>query len=99
MKPRSEHVEPLEEYDVTAFAAWLSSGFEDINHEEDKRRCTAFSPLNYFVGYEDDITSELKNIYDVLSSTAKNNFRNAIATALSHLPPEDSTAVIVRNGN
>ena len=85
MKPHIEHVEPLKEYSAQAFANWLRRGFEDLYH--DKRRLMAFAPLNYFVRRDDDITRELKNIYDLLSGTAKEQFRIGIAIALSSLMP------------
>jgi hypothetical protein len=85
MEPDIEHVEPLEGYTAQAFANWLRRGFEDLDH--DKKRVTAFAPLNYFVFREDDITRELKNIYDLLSGTAKEQFRLGIAIAISLMPP------------
>ena len=65
MKPGIKHVQPLEEYDSGGFADWLRSGLEDLGIPE--RHTTAFRPLHHFVGLEDDLTRELKNIYDLLS--------------------------------
>jgi len=95
VKPDIEHVKPLEEYSAQAFANWLRRGFEDLDH--DKRRVTAFAPLNYFVRREDDITRELKNIYDLLSGTAKEQFRLGIAIALSVMPPTLKSVSTVRH--
>jgi len=95
MKPDAKHVKPLESFDASAFANWLRCGFEDLDHEE--RRLTAFAPLNYFVGHYGDLTSDLKNIYDVLSGSAQRELRLGIARALSDLPPAQQSVPIVRS--
>jgi hypothetical protein len=94
MKPDAKHVKPLESFDASAFADWLRCGFEDLHHEE--RRLTAFAPLNYFVGHYGDLTSDLKNIYDVLSGSAQRELRFGIARAFSDLPPAQRSVPIVR---
>ena len=95
MKPDAKHVKPLESFDASAFANWLRRGFEDLHHEE--RRLTAFAPLNYFVGHYGDLTSDLKNIYDVLSGSAQGELRFGIARAFSDLPPAQRSVPIVRS--
>ena len=95
MKPDAKHVKPLESFDASAFANWLRCGFEDLDHEE--RRLRAFAPLNYFVGHYGDLTSDLKNIYDVLSGSAQRELRLGIARALSDLPPAQRSVPIVRS--
>jgi hypothetical protein len=95
MKPDAKHVKPLESFDALAFANWLCRGFEDLHHEE--RRLTAFAPLNYFVGHYGDLTSDLKNIYDVLSGSAQEELRFGIARAFSDMPPAQKSVPIVRS--
>ena len=94
MKPNTEHVKPLEEFDADAFADWLRRGFEDIYFEP--RKLTAFAPLNYFVNRRGDLTGELRDIYDILSGTAQKDFRSGIAIALSNLPPTFRSVPIAR---
>lgn len=95
MTPDAKQVKPLESFDASAFANWLRCGFEDLHHEE--RRLTAFAPLNYFVGHYGDLTSDLKNIYDVLSGSAQRDLRLGIARALSDLPSAQRSVPIVRS--
>ena len=95
MKPDAKHVKPLESFDASAFANWLRCGFEDLDHEE--KRLRAFAPLNYFVGHYGDLTSDLKNIYDVLSGSAQEELRFGIARAFSDLPPAQRSVPIVRS--
>ncbi|MBF0564619.1 MAG: hypothetical protein HQK89_05195 [Nitrospirae bacterium] len=94
MKPDAVHVKPLELYDDKQFAVWLRTGFEDIHHKT--ARLKAFSPLHYFVGQLDDLTDELKNIYNMLSSSAQTQFRLGIAIALLNLPSEFRYVQVVR---
>ena len=95
MKPDTEHVKPLENFDAASFAGWLRRGFEDLHNEE--RRLTAFAPLNYFVRRHGDLTGELKNIYDVLSGSAQEQFRLGIAIAISGLPPTRRSVPTIRS--
>jgi len=95
MKPDPEHVEPLKGFSAFDFAAWLRRGFEDLYYKD--MRVTAFAPLNYFVGRQDDITRELKNIYDALpKGTVQEKFRLGIAVALTNLPPTLQSVPTVR---
>lgn len=95
MKPDTEHVKPLENFDAASFAGWLRRGFEDLHNEE--RRLTAFAPLNYFLRRHGDLTGELKNIYDILSGSAQEQFRLGIAIAISGLPPTRRSVPTIRS--
>lgn len=90
----SKHVAPLQDFKTKDFVDWLINGFEDIS--DDKKRLNAFSPLNYFVGYQCGLTTELKNIYDLLQPNVQRNFKTGIAQGLSNLPPRISSISSVR---
>jgi len=84
MKPNANHVEPLKKYKATDFATWLISGFRDMEQKDEGKKLKAFAPLHYFVGQSDDLTGELKAIYDLLYNFGYDNeFRSGIAIAFS----------------
>lgn len=95
MKKRINHIEQLEELDQQQFAAWLRRGFEDLFHED--REVTAFAPMHHYIGRQSDIIDDLKNIYDALSGTAKENFRLGVKLSFSSLPPENQYIPLIRS--
>lgn len=94
LSPEQEPVNRLQDFKTKDFVDWLIKGFEDIY--DDKKSLNAFGPLNYVVGRQDDLTNGLKDIYDLLPSNLKGNFREAIAQGLSNLPPRISSISSVR---
>ncbi len=95
MKKRINHIEQIELFSQQQFAAWLRRGFGDLDHED--REVTAFAPLHYYIGRQRDIIDDLKNIYDELSGTAKENFRLGVKLSFSSLPPENRYVPLIRS--
>jgi len=92
----SEEIKFIEDSKPKDIAEWLRSGFEDLFHEE--KGSLAFYPLHYIVvswNYANEFHA-LKNIYDILSGSAKSNFRKGIRLAILNLPKEESYFKILR---
>lgn len=72
-------------YTVADFALWLEVGLiaylSDVPEESD----WAFEPLASFIGQDDDVILDLRNIYAVLSPIKKTYFRKAVADILNGL--------------
>jgi hypothetical protein len=96
LKPNEKDIAKLEKYDASKFALWFRRGFTTIEAIDNKRRLTAFEPLNYFVRSQDDLTGQLKEIYDTLSPLVQDEFRIGIAKAIADLPRESKSFPILR---
>jgi hypothetical protein len=94
MIPNQAQVAPLEDYGVRDFAGWLRRGLEDYRHPQAKR--TAFAPLAAFVGHGPDPTLELRDIYELLSGSARKNLRLGLAEAMDSLPPVYDSLPVLR---
>lgn len=96
MRINSKEIKFLEESKPENIAEWLRNGFEDLFHYE--KRSHAFYPLHYLIlswNYENELHA-LKNVYDVLSGSAKSNFRKGIKIAILNLPKEETYFEILR---
>ncbi len=85
IRPTSKDVVLLRDYDPTDFERWFITGLETHFDEGDDSR--AFQPLDLFIGSDDELTLDLKNIYNALPiATTRSNFRLGLKLALSHFP-------------
>lgn len=95
MEKQLNPIEQLEAFSQEEFASWLKRGFGDLHHSA--RELNAFAPLHYYIGSQrNDIIEDLKNIYNELSETAKENFCLGIKLLFSSLPPEPQYVPLVR---
>lgn len=94
-KPDFKDVEPLESFEIEDFARWLRTGIEGYVFNFNRNRL--FDPLHLFVRRGDDLTTDLKIIYSVLSpDSSQARFRQGIASALSQLPGEERYVLVFR---
>jgi hypothetical protein len=93
-KPDFKDVEPLESFEIEDFARWLRTGIEGYVFNFNRSRL--FDPLHLFVRRGDDLTTDLKVIYSVLSPHSQARFRQGIASALSQLPGEERYMLVFR---
>ncbi len=71
-----------ENFSAEKFAEWLCKGINDLRNG----KVEAFHPLHYLIGKNDDIISDLSDIYDTLSGEAQKRFQNGIVLNLQRYP-------------
>jgi hypothetical protein len=94
MIPSAEQLAPLEAFDADRFAGWLTHGLAD--YRDSRRSRDAFAPVAAFVGQQEDVTLELKLIFDALSETARQRLRQGIAKAIADLSPALSSLPVMK---
>jgi len=75
IKPRPEDVREFENYSVDNFKTWLGKGLEDYLLKED---VWSFGSVAVFIGQDEHLSLDLRNIYEVLSKEAQEKFHQAV---------------------
>jgi len=91
IKPGKENIKIISEYDIASFQRWLRVGLETYLLENN---VWGFEPMAVFIGQDEHVVSDLRNIYDVLPSSARANFRQAIANILASLEATEQNIII-----
>lgn len=85
-KPGPKDIEPVRLYSVDEFERWIRIGFESLVNGDSTSVTLPFDPLDVFIDLNEDLTLDLKAIYDAFPPQTQDNFRRGLAAALSHLP-------------
>ena len=96
IKPGEKDINPIKSYGSKDFENWLRVGFEGLFLDGPSKDSAPFAPLHLFIDLDEDYTTDLEAIYDALPAPAKGEFRQGLADALSHLPPERHYVKIFR---
>ncbi len=83
---------PLQEMDVEGMASWLERGLRGYLQGEEG--AWAFGAAAFFVGRQEHLVLDIREIYRELQGAAKVDFKEAVATLLARLPAEQEDVVL-----
>jgi len=90
--PSRKDVEAFAKFETEDFELWLRIGLEGYLLEDEGK--WAFEPLAVFIGYDNHLVLDLRNIYRVLSPRKQAYFRQAVANLIAYLEATERNVVI-----
>lgn len=90
--PSKEDIEPFAKFEISDFERWLRIGFEGFLLENEGT--AAFDHLGVFIGLDDHLVQDLRNIYHVFPARSQAHIRQAVANLLASLEPIERNIII-----